>query len=167
MLKIRITVNGNDFEFEGEAVFTAIFEAFKLWLDKLLPSGTPADHSELITRLDALKAQQENILGDITLAREALAQLNSITNDLSAAVQTVVVADQAEDDAFRAEIEDLKRQIAEGKAITSADLDELASGMGGTKATLVAVADALKAMGASPSNPIPPVTIPPVEVPPQ
>lgn len=101
-------------------------------------------------------------MADITLAREALAALNTTTNTLAAAVDSVVVADQAEDDAFRAEIAELKAQIASGGAVTQQDLDDLAAGMGGTKATLEAISAALAAMGASATQPIPQVDIPPV-----
>ena len=104
-------------------------------------------------------------MADITLAKEALAALNTTTNTLAEAVDSVVAADQAEDDAFRAEIQDLKDQIAAGGAVTQADLDELAAGMGGTRATLEAVSAALAAMGSNPTEPLPPVDIPPVEPP--
>lgn len=102
-------------------------------------------------------------MADLTLTREALATLNTTTNELAAAVDSVIVADQAEDDAFRAEIQALKDQIAAGDPVTQADLDELTAGMGATTATLTAVKSALQAMGSSPAEPIPPVDIPPVE----
>lgn len=105
-------------------------------------------------------------MGNITLAREALASLNETTNLISTAVTSVVAADQAEDDAFRAKIAELEAQIASGTQVTAEQLHELTEGMGGTKATLEAVAASLASMGTNPTEPIPPVVIPPVEPPP-
>lgn len=104
-------------------------------------------------------------MGNIQLAREALATLNDTTNQLAAVVDSVVVSDQAEDDAFRAEIQTLKNQIAAGQAVTAADLDELTTGMGGSTAALTAVKAALEAMGSNPTNPLPPVVIDPLPTP--
>ena len=118
--------------------------------------------NQILSAIGVLQTQGTQMAADITLAKEALATLNTTTNELAAAVDSVIVADAAEDAAFLAEIQSLKDQIAAGSAVTQADLDELTAGMGATTATLTAVKSALAAMGASATEPIPPVDIPPV-----
>lgn len=119
--------------------------------------------NEILSALGVLTAQGTQLMADLTLTREALSTLNTTTNELAAAVDTVIVADAAEDAAFLAEIAELKAQVASGGAVTQQDLDDLTAGMGATTATLTAVKAALAAMGTNPSQPLPPVDIPPVE----
>lgn len=128
--------------------------------------GVTEKLTQILSALGVLTTQGQTLMADITLAKEALATLNTTSNEMAAAVDEVIAADAAEDAAFLAEIQALKDQIAAGGAVTQADLDHLTAGMGGTTDTLKALTAALKAMGATPSDPIPPVDIPPVENPP-
>jgi septal ring factor EnvC (AmiA/AmiB activator) len=93
----------------------------------------------------------------------ALSKLDENTTKLSEVVASVVAADQAEDDAFRAKIAELEQQIADGKAVTAAQLEALANSITSRGDKLTEVADALKAIGVNPAEPVPPVVIEPVE----
>lgn len=128
--------------------------------------GVSQKLTEILNALGVLTTQGTQLMADIMLAKAALDALNATTNTLQTSVDDVIAADQAEDDAFRAEIQALKDQIAAGGVVTQQDLDDLAAGMGGTTATLQAISAALGQMGSNPSQPIPPVDIPPV-VPPE
>lgn len=127
--------------------------------------GVSEKLTQILNALGVLTTQGTQLMADVTFAKEQLVVLNTVTNTLQASVDDVIAADQAEDDAFRAEIQDLKDQIAAGGAVTQQDLDDLAAGMGGTTATLQAISAALGQMGSNPTNPIPPVDIPPVVTP--
>lgn len=127
-------------------------------------------HVEVIALLNVLNEKATIIMAHSLAAKEALAELNDVTNTMADAVGQIAANDQAEDDAFKAEIADLKAQLAAGKAITDediADLEAIATGTRARSATLKALEATLRATGSVPTDPIPvdPV-IPPVEVPP-
>lgn len=148
-------------------VFVWIFRALVELLQRDRSAAELAQGIQRIeTAIGVLQTQGTQLMADITLAKDQLVALNTATNTLQTSVDDVIAADQAEDDAFRAEIAELKAQIAAGGAVTQQDLDDLAAGMGGTTATLQAISAALGQMGSNPSQPIPPVDIPPV-VPPE
>jgi hypothetical protein len=131
---------------------------------QLFPGSAPADvfTPDILTRLDALKAQGEAILAKQEAAAALLTRLNDLTNTMAEAVDQVITKDQAEDDAFRAEIADLKQKLADG-TLDEAALDSLLEGGAQTATTLEAIRDGLKAIGADPAAPVPEVVIPPVD----
>lgn len=123
-------------------------------------------HSDVISLLNEIKDQGINIMGNTTLAKEALEQLNVVTNKLADAVSEVAANDQAEDEAFRAKITELEAKVAAGETITAEDiagLTELKESLGATAATIAALEQTLRSMGTSPADPIPEVEIPPIE----
>lgn len=89
---------------------------------------------------------------------QELTQLNELTNTLATTVQEVVAADQQEDAAFVATIDQLKADVASGKLTNDqlqAELDALKAGVGQVNPKLQAVIDALKSTGTNPDAPLP------------
>lgn len=118
-----------------------------LKLDQLI-----AQQLALTVSVDALKEQG---MTDTSKVMVELDRLNTVTNDMAASIDKVVAEDKAEDDAFRAEIESLKAQLAAGDAVTQAQLDSLASSLGDRNSKLESLSASLKAMGSDPDEPIP------------
>lgn len=119
-------------------------------------------------KLDQILAQQaeilrrlEHLMVDSTKVQVELDRLNTVTNEMATTIDDVVAADQAEDDAFRAEIQALKEQIANGDAVTQAQLDALAGDLTGRNDRLEQLSAALKAIGTNPSAPLPEPELPP------
>lgn len=124
--------------------------------------------------LDALAMKKvtklvNDLKGEIMASNEkfqiALEKLDENTNKLADVVQSVVVADEAEDAAFRAEIASLKEQIANNEAVTQEQLDGLAEMLEPRSEKLNDVVVALQAIGSNPTTPLPDVTVEPEPTP--
>lgn len=87
-------------------------------------------------------------MADVASVKQLIVDLGAETDALSTKI-----------DAEVAEIASLKAQIAAGSPVTQADLDAISAG-------LSPISDRLKALGASPADPIPAPVTTPVEVPP-
>lgn len=84
---------------------------------------------------------------DISSVKQLVADVKKATDDLATRVATKTTE---QDDAIQA----LKDQIANGQPVTQADLD-------GLSVDLSAEVAQLQAIGADPSNPVPPIEQPP------
>jgi ABC-type transporter Mla subunit MlaD len=88
--------------------------------------------------LDQIFAQLEALMATVNSVKQLVSDLNDETNAVAAKV-----------DAQTAAIADLKAKIAAGSPATQEDLDAIAAG-------LVPISERLKALGADPTEPIPP-----------
>jgi len=116
--------------------------------------------NEILRRLDQLGADVETVkqqgvqlMSTVNDAQALLVSMNEVTNQLAAAVSTVVdtEAQQLE------EIRKLREQIANGTPVTQAQLDGLVSGMTERRDTLTMVRDHLQTIASDPNNPTPPL----------
>jgi ABC-type transporter Mla subunit MlaD len=88
--------------------------------------------------LDQIFAQLEALMATVNSVKQLVSDLNDETNAVAAKV-----------DAQAAAIADLKAKIAAGSPATQEDLDAIAAG-------LAPISERLKALGADPTEPIPP-----------
>lgn len=93
---------------------------------------------QLLHTVSALAAQEHHMAADVQGIKQLVTDINDETNTVAAKV-----------DAQAKAIQDLKDQIAQGTPVTQEDLDAIANG-------LTPISDRLKAIGADPSNPVPP-----------
>lgn len=112
----------------------------------------PDEHGRVSRQLDEIltlmNKQGVDIMADVASVKQLIVDLGAETDALSTKI-----------DAEVAEIASLKAQIAAGSPVTQADLDAISAG-------LSPISDRLKALGASPADPIPAPVTTPVEVPP-
>jgi len=134
-------------------------------VDHYLHTISDKFEAEVKAQLAKIIGQGEQIMADQAKVQVALADLDATTTALSATIDEVVAADAAEDAAFQAQIEALKKQIADGQAVDQAQLDALADAVTDRSTSLKAVSEHLKAIGTSPTEPVPPPPDVPVEPP--
>jgi hypothetical protein len=108
-----------------------------------LPQGQGSDLSAkldgVVAQIHALTLQGKTIMSTVTSVKQLVTDLDTETNDVAAKV-----------DAQTAEIKRLSDVIAAGGTITQADLDAISDG-------LTPISERLKVLGASQTDPIPPV----------
>lgn len=88
-------------------------------------------------KLDLLLAQGVHLMADVSSIKQLVTDLDTETNDVAAKVDAIVAQNDA-----------LKLQIANGSPATQADIDAISDG-------LTPISARLKAIGASPEDPIP------------
>jgi hypothetical protein len=151
-MQIRMTFSPTEDTFEVENPDRPHEQAFARTLAELWLAAVTMGSGSVTQKLDHILTQQETIMLDLSKNTAELEKLGTLTNDLAGKIDAVVVADQAEDDAFRAEIAALKEQIANGEAVTQAQLDGLAADHAARNEKLSLVSEGLKAMGTNPTD---------------
>lgn len=118
-------------------------------------------------KLDAIKANTEKSMALDQEARDLLTQMDTRTTEIGEFITKVVAEEQAEDAAaaetvsgLNAQIKALEEKIAAGEAVNAADLAELKTALADRNTKLQAAADALKALGGDPENPVPDTPLP-------
>lgn len=153
----------------GHGIMKIIFEGEKDEFNDLFRPPSAEWQSETKSLLNDIQSQGNSIMANSLAAKEALQELNTVTDQLADAVGQIAANDQAEDDAFRAKIKELEDKIAANDAITQqdiADFADLATGTKARSATLSGIEQSLRAMGQSSTDPIPTPDVPPVVEPP-
>lgn len=92
----------------------------------------------ILERLAALERQNRKLMTDVASVKKLVKDIDEETNAVAAKVEAQAAALQA-----------LKDQVAAGNPVTQDDLDAIGTELG-------TVSDRLRAIGADPTNPIPP-----------
>jgi len=102
---------------------------------------------QILAQNEASKRLLEQLMVDFTNASAVLDAVKATTDSMAVVVDEVIATDATEDAAFQAEIDRLKAIIDGGDAVTQAQLDALAAGFSEPNDKLIALREALKAMG--------------------